>query len=774
MRPILQFAHAHPNAVIAAIVFFVLLAIGVIVSRTVREPVLRVLLWILSHSLYRMNVVGRENVPREGGALLVSNHTSFVDVLLLMASNRRQPRFLMFKDLYDHPLLHPFARLVRAIPISPQQKPREMLDALHTASEAIRSGEVVCIFAEGQITRIGQMLPFRRGLQRIMKGVDAPIIPVHIDGMWGSVFSFSRGRFLWKWPKAVPYSVTINYGRPMPATATPADVRTAVQELSAQAYGFRRMRLRPLHRAFIRIARRHPFRFAIADMRIERMSYASALIKAIFLGRRLRHVWRGQDIVAVMLPPSIACALVNIAASLMGKAVVNLNYTVSAEVLGDCMRQIGARNVVTSHAFLEKITVRPPGELVLLEELALNPRKREKIAALLLGLFAPARLIEKTLGRERPASLDELATVVFSSGSTGTPKGVMLSHFNVASNIDQMFQRFTIRPHDCMLSILPTFHAFGYTVTLWLPLATGMGQVFYPNPLDARAIGEFAVKYRATFLLATPTFLQTYTRRCGAEEFGSLNYVIVGAEKLPERVSQAFEEKFGVRPLEGYGCTECAPVVAANTAGFRAAGFHQVGEKRGTIGHPLPGMVVRLLNPDTLELAAPGEAGLLSVRGPNVMMGYLNQPQRTAEVLRDGWYNTGDIATIDEDGFLTISGRLSRFSKIGGEMVPHGRIEEKLHEICGVSEQTFVVTALPDDRKGERVVVLHILPDDELNRCVSLLAGCDLPPLWKPKPASFVRVETLPYLGTGKLDLVLARRLAEAAQPAAAVASAGD
>jgi acyl-[acyl-carrier-protein]-phospholipid O-acyltransferase/long-chain-fatty-acid--[acyl-carrier-protein] ligase len=310
------------------------------------------------------------------------------------------------------------------------------------------------------------------------------------------------------------------------------------------------------------------------------------------------------------------------------------------------------------------------------------------------------------------------------------------------------------------LGVLPFFHSFGYTVTLWLPAVLGVGVVFHPNPLDLAAIGKLVPDYKVTFLLATPTFLQAYMRRCQPEDFGGVQYVMTGAEKLPERVALAFEDRFGIRPLEGYGCTECSPVVSVNTPDFRAAGFRQIGAKRGRIGHPLPGVTVRIADAETMEPVEVGKSGLLLVRGPNIMMGYLGKPEKTAEVLRDGWYITGDIAAIDEDGFITITDRLSRFSKIGGEMVPHIKLEEKLHELAGATEQTFVVSGVPDAKKGERLVVLHKLPDDKLKEVVEKLGKAGLPNLWVPKANQFYRVENFPLLGTGKLDLRKVRDVA--------------
>ncbi len=723
------------------------------------DSLLRFLLWAATHSIYRIRVEGRKNIPERGGALFVSNHMSFVDACLLIASTDRSIRFLMFKGIYDLPYVKPFAKMIRAIPISSELRPREMLQSLREATSAIKNGEVVCIFAEGQITRIGQLLPFRRGMERIMKGVDAPIIPVSLDGVWGSIFSFERGRFMWKLPRSIPYPVTVSFGKPMPATSAPFEVRRAVQELQTEAYCHRKEHTRTLHRSLIRAAHRHPFRFAMGDKRRPRMKWGEALLSAIFLARRLRSVWKGQEMVGILLPPSVPGALVNFAATLAGKIPVNLNYTASGESLASSAAQCKLETVITTKPLLDRIPLKVPGKTILLEEAAARPGFGERLVALLLW-FLPGGMLERAVSGGKNKTPDDLATIIFSSGSTGEPKGVMLTHYNIASNIEQSGQIFMFDSNDRLLGVLPFFHSFGFTITLWLPAVLGVGVAYHPSPLDLTAISEMVRDYRITFLLATPTFLQAYTRRCSPEDFGSLEFVVVGAEKLPERLALAFEDRFGVRPLEGYGATECSPVVAVNTRDFQAPGFRQVGAKRGHIGHPLPGISVRIVDPETREPLPAGAPGLLLVRGPNVMQGYLGKPEKTSEVLQDGWYVTGDIAAEDEDGFLTITDRLSRFSKIGGEMVPHIKVEEQLHELAGATEQKFVVTAVPDGKKGERLVVLHTLKSEELKSVLENLPQSGLPNLWTPRPNQFFVVEEFPHLGTGKLDLRRVRELA--------------
>ena len=732
------------------------LAASVYLLTLMPDSLLRLILWLITSTLYRIRIVGRDNVPEKGGALFVCNHLSFADALLLIASTDRPVRFLMHTEMYEKPWIKPFAHILRVIPISSGQRPRELIHSLQAASDAIRNGEVVCIFAEGQITRIGQLLEFHRGFERIMKNVDAPIIPVALDGVLGSPTSFEHGRMVRRFPQRLPHPVTVGFGSPLPPTAAAVEVREAVQYLIADLWPLRRGRMEPLPRDFIRMARTHPRRFCMADGTTGRINFRTALARTVFLARRLKKIWAGQGMVGIYLPPSVPGALVNHAAHLCGKIPVNLNYTLSEATLAACVQRCEIKTIITSRKFIEKIKLIPPGQLVFLEDLAAKPGALEKITALFLSSFAPFRVLAKAAGRDHKVGLDDLATVIFSSGSTGEPKGVMLTHYNIISNIRQMENILNLTPKDCFLGILPFFHSFGFTVTLCLPAATGSGVVFHPNPIDAKAIGSLVREHGVNLLLATPTFLQLYLRSVSPEDFGGLHYVITGAEKLPERLAAAFEEHFGIRPLEGYGTTECGPAVSVNMMNFRAPGFNQVGGKRGKIGRPLLGMKAKIVDAENLWVGKnlpPGEPGMLLLQGPNIMSGYLGQPDKTAEVLRDGWYCTGDIACLDEDGFLQITGRLSRFSKIGGEMVPHLKVEEKLHELINASEQTFVVAGVPDEKKGERLVVLHKLKDEELPDCLEKLNACDLPNLWKPKADAFHRIDNFPLLGTGKLDL---------------------
>jgi len=710
---------------------------------------LRAFLWIISHLLYRLEALKPDRLPSSGGALLVSNHVSLVDMLLILASTRRFVRFLLPEHVCAFWWLRPWLRRLRIIPLPPQAHSRELVRALREAAEAIRSGAVVGIFAEKNVSRIGVMLPFHREFERIMEDLEAPIIPVCLDGVWGSIFSYQAGRFFWKLPRHIPYPVTVSFGEPMPARATAAEVRAAIQALNTEAWSCRRRIMKPIDRAFVHGARHHPFRFAMADARFPKVSFGGALVKTIFVARRLQSYWAGQPMVGIFLPPSVGGVLANLAVLLAGKAPVNLNYTLSQELLASCARQCNLQTIISSKAFLDKVKMALPGRVLLLEEVLAAPRSGEKLAALTLAWLAPIGRIEKAAGCERTPGLDDLATVVFSSGSTGEPKGVMLSHYNIVSNMEQLGQTFDFGPQDRFLGVLPFFHSFGLTATLLQPMVYGLGVAYCPNPLEGKAVGELARRYAPTYLMATPSFLNKYIRRCEPEDFASLQVVVSGAEKLQSWLAADFEDKFGLRPLEGYGCTECSPVVAANRHSLRG----QVGARHGKIGRLMPGMSLRVLDRQTHAPVGIGEPGLLLVRGPNVMQGYLDRPDKTAEVLQDGWYQTGDVVTLDEDGFLQITGRLSRFSKIGGEMVPHDTVEERLHELAGVHEPTFAVTGVPDEKKGERLVVLHKLEEPALSAFLLELPKLDLPNLWIPKASQFFRVQELPSLGSGKLDL---------------------
>ena len=704
-----------------------------------------------------------------GGALLVCNHVSYIDWLLLLATQRRFIRFVVWAGWTKKWGLRHLLRWAGCIPIDGAAGPRAVIKSLRAASDALARGELVCIFAEGRFTQTGIMLPFRRGFEQVLKHCKAPVVPVCLDQVWGSIFSFYGGRIFWKMPLEVPYHVAVAYGQALPDDVKAADVRQAIQKLSADCAVARDARRIPVHRRFVRTASRHMSRPCLSDSlskgKVHR--YGEILAGAMCLARRMRPTLGEAPMVGVWMPPSVGGAAANIALALLGKTSVNLNYTAGAQSVNSALRQCGCKHVLTSKLFMHRAKLEPePGvEPIYLEDVRKDVPKSRLRRAFLTILLTPTWVLEYwVLGLGKHTTAD-LATVIFSSGSTGEPKGVMLTHGNIAANVESMIQAATFGPKDRVLGVLPLFHSFGYTVTLWAPLQVGASSVYHADPRQAREIGELCKSRKCTIYLSTATFLRFMLRKCESDDLKTLRLLICGAEKLPQSVAQDFEKKFGVLPLEGYGCTELAPVAATNLPDKVIEGFRQIMNKPGTVGQPIPGVAARVVDPDTLQPLPVGSEGLLLIYGANVMKGYLGKPELTAQVVRDGWYVTGDMAKIDDDGFITLTGRLSRFAKIGGEMVPLERVEEELNEVLGTSERVGAVTCVPDESRGERLVVLYSeKPLAELGFDVSKwqqgLAGRGLANLWIPSPRDFYAVPELPHLGSGKLDL---KRLKEMA-----------
>ena len=724
---------------------------------------IRFFVWLASLTVYRIRVHGRDNLPAEGGAVLASNHISWLDGFLLMMISSRPVRAIAWVGSLENRWVRALADLHGVIPIDPA-KPKSIVKALKTAREAVEHGELVAIFPEGGITRTGLTQAFRPGMLRIVEGTKIPVVPIYLDGLWGSLFSFSEGRFFRKRPKCWPYPIDIHFGKPIDTPSDIQQVRQAVLEVGSKAVAHRTRAMPIVSRLFIRRSKQRKRGLKIADSLGTEVSGGQTLMRALILRRLLRrHVLASDEkMVGVLLPPSTGGVIANAALALDRRVSVNLNYTVSNDVMNACIKLAGIRHVLTTRKFLERFEFKLDAEIVFLEDLRDKVGLADKLVTGLQTYALPARMVEASLGLGS-VKMDDPITIIFTSGSTGTPKGVVLTYGNVGSNVEAIQTVVRLSKEDVLIGILPFFHSFGYTVTLWTVLGLDIGGAYHFNPLDGKQVGKLVEKYRGTVLLSTPTFLRTYLRRCEKEEFKTLDVVVAGAEKLPIDLCEAFEQKFGVRPVEGYGTTELSPLVSVNIPPSRSLGSDQVDRKEGTVGRPIPGVTARITDPETGAIRPVGEAGMLWITGPNVMAGYLHRQDLTDAVIRDGWYMTGDIAVLDEDGFIKITGRESRFSKIGGEMVPHILIEEQLNKIIGVNEEEglkAIVTAVPDPKKGERLVVIHTAISQSPDALQQALMAAGLPNIYIPSPDSYFQVESLPILGSGKLDLKAVRQLA--------------
>ncbi|MBI1320150.1 MAG: MFS transporter [Candidatus Hydrogenedens sp.] len=737
------------------------LIMGAYIVLRVPHLIVRTFMWILGNTLFRIRSLYRENMPDTGGVLLVSNAMSFVDMLFIIASNDREIRCVVGKDVENTPWIARMARMTGMILVDPNGSQQHIADAFREAREVLRGGGVLMVSLEGPFDEDGHPTKLHHDFAGLARDAGAPVVPVYVDRLWGMVYRLKDGRFTWPKLPCKPYIVQVAYGAAVPLDSGRAAVNQAICEVGMQARFERPLRHAVLHRGFVRSARKHLRRVAIADETSGALNYFKTLVGSIAFARKLKQILGPEEMVGVLVPPTVGGALTNIALQLLGKVPVNLNYTANNETLASCARQCEIKQVLTADKFLKRLTqLKVPGETILLEDIKDSVTGKDRIIAMLLALFAPIWLLEKVLGTP-PKTSEDLATIIFSSGSEGEPKGVMLTHRNVLTNVEQGFEVF---PHDedtALVGFLPFFHSFGFSITLWMVVTNGLKGIYHPNPLEPKVIGKLIEDHKGTLIIGTSTFLQNFVRRCTPEQMASLEFVVAGAEKLAPRVREAFNAKFDVEPLEGYGTTECAPAVSVNVPDCVSPGFYSRQCKHGTIGRPLPGDCVRTIDPDTREVLPLGESGLLQVKGPNIMKGYLGQPERTAKVLVDGWYDTGDIAQVDEDGFIRITDRLARFSKIGGEMVPHTTVEEKLHGVLGLTEQSLAVASVPDTQKGERLVVLHTLDEAQLEELTSKLDTIDLPNLWIPRSKAFYRIEEIPVLATGKMDIKTVKKLAQ-------------
>ena len=455
---------------------------------------IRFTLWMLTHTIYRITIVGRPNIPLRGPALIVVNHVSVVDGGLVGASLQRFVRFMVYGPYFRLPVVNWLMRRMHAIPVTAGSR-REVVAALERARAELVAGHVVCIFAEGAISRTGNLLPFQRGFERIVKGLDVPIVPVYLDRVWGSVFSFKRGKFFWKLPERLPYPVTVAWGTPLPSTATATEVRQAITELGSTAMSMRREPNTRLHVEFMRSARRRWSHLAMADTTGQKLTYGRALIGAFAFGRVLERRTAGETTVGTLLPASVGAVLANIGLFIAGKLPVNLNFTIGRESLDLAIRQAGIKTILTSRKFLEKANLPEMPGMVFLEDLRKEVTGKDKLLALISARLTPMSILARRYGPRRDAK-GNLATIIFSSGSTGVPKGVMLTHANVLANADSLAQAFPALHNDVFIGVLPLFHSFGFTGTMWLPLLQGSTVVFHPNPMDAKTIGEIAGTYK--------------------------------------------------------------------------------------------------------------------------------------------------------------------------------------------------------------------------------------------------------------------------------------
>ena len=549
-----------------------------------------------------------------------------------------------------------------------------------------------------------------------------------------------------------------------PITAAKASVpkyQQALLEAAQEAYNSRSLFKASLPSVLLAGIRKHGSKKRIIDGSDDtELGYDKILAAALAFSKYIKEE-TDQPRVAIVLPPGKGGLIANLAVMFAGKTPVNLNFTAGPEAIRSCIRQSGVDRFITADPFVRKVSTFPwpPNRDLILIERVLPTLKKKMVTWGVLSKLLPTALLGMILGLNKRRGDDE-AALLFTSGSSGEPKGVVLSHRNLLANVNQFASRLDLPEGSAILGCLPLFHSFGCTVTLWYPVIEGVNLVTYPSPLENKRLAELIALHQVNVLLSTPTFLRGDMKRIDAAQLASLKLVVTGAEKLPLSLANAFEEKFGIRPQEGYGITETSPATNVNLPNPdpETDAVVMPSSRNGSVGQLLPGVAIRITDPATDQEAPIDRQGIIWFKGPNVFPGYLNDPKKSAEVLKDGWFRTGDVGRVDADGFLYIEGRISRFSKIAGEMVPHETVEAAINKVLGLdaeSERRVAVVGMPDEQKGEAIVLLSTIAGPALEQeCIDLrykLLDEGLSSLWCPR--HIIPVTEIPVLASGKLDI---------------------
>ena len=717
------------------------LVVAVIIARTMPTSWLNDLLSIVFRAFFRLEVEGLENVAKAGdNAIIAMNHVSFLDAPVAMAILPKRPVFAVDTGIAQRWWIQPFLPFVRTMALDPL-KPM----ALRTIINAVRDGNMLVIFPEGRITITGSLMKIYDGAAMIADKSDAMVVPVRIEGPEQTIFSRLtsaqvRRRIFPKIKVTILEPVKMNVDPALKGRKRRQAAGAAMYDIMSNLM-FRTARTnRTVIEAVIEAAKTHGGSWqAIEDPTSGRLTYKRLLQATRILGAKLMPLAPEGRAIGVMLPTSNGAAVTVLALMSGGRVPAMINFSAgAANVLGAC-RAAQIDTIVTAHAFVEKgrleklITgIEGHVRLVYLEDI----RKTVTFPDKLFGALRAKR----PLVARKP---DDWAVVLFTSGTEGVPKGVVLSHRNVLSNVAQAEARIDFGRDDRLFMALPAFHSFGFMGGIVLPLISGVPTFFYPSPLHYRTVPELVYGICATYMFGTDTFLTGYARMANPYDFRSLRYIIAGAEPIKETTRQTYLEKFGMRILEGYGVTETSPVLALNTPMFN---------KFGTVGRLLPGMQARL---DKVEGVDEG-AGRLFVKGPNVMLGYLRADKPgVLEPPHDGWYDTGDIVSIDEQGYIAIKGRAKRFAKVGGEMISLAAVEMLAAELW--PNYNSAVVAVPDVRKGERLILItdkHSATRADFQAYARSKHAAEL-----MMPSEIVIVDKLPLLGSGKPDLQTIQKL---------------